>query len=60
MAEPILDYDTDAISITSSVSSTKTETYNVNAILSETLTYDSDGERDKKFLIEWDGYPLYR
>jgi chromo domain-containing protein 1 len=60
MADPNLNYDTDAVSITSSVSSTKTETYNVTAILSESLTYDSDGERDKRFLIEWDGYPFYR
>jgi chromo domain-containing protein 1 len=60
MADLNVDYDTDAVSITSSVSSTKTETYNVTAILSESMTYDSHGARDKKFLIEWDGYPLYR
>lgn len=52
-------YDTDEISITSTVSSTKTETYNVKAILSET-TADGDVNGDVHYLIEWDNYPIHR
>jgi hypothetical protein len=52
-------YDTDTVSVTSTVSSTKSETYNVKAILSETTT-DEDGNNDVHYLIEWDSYPMHR
>jgi hypothetical protein len=48
-------YDTDSISITSTVPSDAGVEYDVESILSE--GFDDDGI---KYLVKWAGYPLHR
>lgn len=60
MADRIVDYDTDAVSITSTVSSTKTASYNVEAVLAEHEEDDDQGRSRMEYLIKWEGYPLHR
>lgn len=49
-------YDTDSISITSTVPSDARVEYDVESILSEGFD-DDDGV---KYLVKWAGYPLHR
>lgn len=49
------DYDTDAISVTSTVPSDAGVEYDVEDIISE--GWDDNGS---KYLVKWAGYPLHR
>jgi hypothetical protein len=49
------DYDTDAISVTSTVSSDAGVEYDVEDIISE--GWDDGGS---KYLVKWAGYPIHR
>jgi chromo domain-containing protein 1 len=53
-------YDTDAISLTSTVESTNEGVYEINRFLSEGIGADEDGNPFKKYLVEWDNYPLHQ
>jgi hypothetical protein len=55
MADPERDYDTDTISVTSTVSSDAGVEYDVEDIISE--GWDDDGA---KYLVKWAGYPIHR
>jgi hypothetical protein len=55
MSGPECDYDTDAISVTSTRSSDAGVEYDVEDIVSE--GWDDDGT---KYLVKWAGYPLHR
>ncbi|KAF2471391.1 uncharacterized protein BDR25DRAFT_303413 [Lindgomyces ingoldianus] len=50
------EYDTDTISVTSTVESEKEATYAVKDILAETVCEDGS----TKYLVQWEGYPLHR
>jgi hypothetical protein len=52
------EYDTDAISLTSTVKSDNDNIYDIKCILSEGLD-QSTGKDVMKFLIEWEGYPMH-
>ncbi|KAJ4369977.1 hypothetical protein N0V83_005741 [Neocucurbitaria cava] len=52
-------YETDQISLTSTVSSIKTETYVVEDILSQAWTTFVDGSEGMGWLVKWEGYPLH-
>ena len=60
MADYDKDYDTDDISLTSTVSSVKTETYTVEQILSERWVEFEDGSGESEYLVQWEGYPMHR
>lgn len=53
-----MEYETDNISITSTVSSTKESKYDAVQVLSERPSPDDDC--DKMYLIEWENYPMHR
>lgn len=58
MASVHVDYDTDTISITSTVSSTKETNYDAVQVLSERPSTEDDC--DTMYLIEWENYPMHR
>ncbi|KAH3915015.1 hypothetical protein HBH56_083340 [Parastagonospora nodorum] len=53
-----LEYDTDNISLTSTVESQHDQIYDIKRILSEGWGKDEQGEDVMKYLIEWEGYPM--
>ena len=56
------EYDTDTISLTSTVASDHSETalYDVEEIISEDTALDEEGNVVSKYLIKWVGYPLHK
>jgi hypothetical protein len=58
MADADLAYDTDTISLTSTVNSDNDGVYVIEKILSEGLGEDDDGNEVTKYLIEWENYPM--
>jgi hypothetical protein len=54
------DYNTDTISLTSTVESDNEGIYDIKGILSEAMGYDQHGEPYKKYLVEWESYPLHQ
>jgi chromo domain-containing protein 1 len=56
------DYDTDSISLTSTVASDYSETalYDVEKIISEDTMQDDEGSVISKYLIKWLNYPLHK
>ncbi|KAH9882812.1 hypothetical protein J1614_000178 [Plenodomus biglobosus] len=57
MASVNVDYDTDTISITSTVSSTKETNYDAVQVLSERPSTEDDCTT--MYLIEWENYPMH-
>ncbi|KAH8716840.1 hypothetical protein GQ44DRAFT_730366 [Phaeosphaeriaceae sp. PMI808] len=53
------EYDTDDVSVTSTVESTNEGLYNIKRILAEGLGEDELGKPRRKYLIEWDGYEMH-
>jgi hypothetical protein len=55
-------YDTDTISLTSTVASDHSETalYDVEEIISEYMVPDDEGNVVSKYLTKWVGYPLHK
>ncbi|ORY18027.1 hypothetical protein BCR34DRAFT_380955 [Clohesyomyces aquaticus] len=53
-------YDTDAISITSTVPSEVEDSYQVKDILAVDTFEDDDGEDEVRYLVEWLNYPFHR
>jgi chromo domain-containing protein 1 len=53
------EYDTDAISLTSTVESANDGIYDIKEIRSEGWGEDENGRKVMKYLIEWDNYPLH-
>ncbi|KAH7089551.1 hypothetical protein FB567DRAFT_466673 [Paraphoma chrysanthemicola] len=62
MAQAELDYDTDTISLTSTVESDAGEdkVYDIDELLSEGLGEDRQGKKVKKYLVKWEGYGMHR
>ncbi|KAH7073887.1 hypothetical protein BKA63DRAFT_514985 [Paraphoma chrysanthemicola] len=62
MAQSELDYDTDTISLASTVESDAGEdkVYDIDELLSEGLGEDRQGSRVKKYLVKWEGYGMHR
>ncbi|KAF2031615.1 hypothetical protein EK21DRAFT_62655 [Setomelanomma holmii] len=62
MAKLDIDYDTDTISLASTVQSEQGEdkVYDIEALWSEGWGEDDEGERVKKYLVQWLGYPAHR
>jgi hypothetical protein len=56
------EYDTDTISLTSTVASDYSETalYDVEEIISEDTALDEEGNVVPKYLVKWVGYPLHK
>lgn len=57
-----VDYDTDSVSITSTVASTWSETalYDVEEIISERTYLDHENKAITQYLTKWVGYPLHK
>jgi hypothetical protein len=62
MAKSDVEYDTDTISLTSTVQSEQRDdkVYDVEGILSEGSCADRDGNRVMKYLVQWTGYKVHR
>jgi len=58
MVDSDLDYDTDEISLTSTVESDNDGIYDIKHILSEGPGTDKHGNEVMKYLIEWEGYRM--
>lgn len=54
------EYDTDEVSLTSTVPSEHTGIYTVEQLLSERYGLWEDGVEETRYLVEWDNYPMYR
>jgi hypothetical protein len=55
------EYDTDTISLTSTVESDNEGIfYDVKRILSESMETDEHGKPYKIYLVEWENYPLHQ
>jgi chromo domain-containing protein 1 len=60
MVDPDVEYDTDTISLTSTVESENDGMYYIKGILSEGVGEDQYGNETMKYLVEWDGYPMHQ
>jgi hypothetical protein len=57
MAPSDVEYDTDSISITSTVEADFDILYTIEDIMSEGMGQDDDGEPVMKYLVKWEDYP---
>jgi hypothetical protein len=58
MANRDEDYDTDTISLTSTVEAVADDEFPIAGILSEGIGEDDNGRPVMKYLIEWENYPI--
>jgi hypothetical protein len=58
MANHDMDYDTDTISLTSTVETDTNEAFPITQILAEGMGEYDNGVPVMKYLIEWENYPM--
>jgi chromo domain-containing protein 1 len=58
MAPSDMEYDTDAISVTSTVEANPDEYFTIKGIVSEGVGQYDDGTPVVKYLVEWESYPI--
>jgi chromo domain-containing protein 1 len=59
MEDSDIDYDTEAVSLASTIESANEGVYDIKGILSEGWGENTYGKSVMKYLIEWDGYPMH-